>query len=191
MRIFSNFDTKFRNKVLARQRERFSDEYILVLTRSRYYFYFRVLAHLPLYFVLYVALFTSISYFFDAYRFWIILIVSIIFLIIFWIRIGHRFLKYLYDFTIITPKAVFTYKQKGILYSAVKEIPADRIRSIQVTRDTLLQNIFSYGVIDIHADYSKNFHIDEDNEPVFIIELTYLDDPLKVKNKISDICFQR
>ena len=191
MRIFSNFDTKFRQKVLARQQELFWSENILVLTRSKYHFYFRVLAHLPLYIIMYVSLFASIFYIFDSYEFLILLFATVIVLFIFWLRIWHRILKYLYDFTIITPKTIFTYKQKGILYSVMKEIPADRIRSIQVSRDSILQNVFSYGSISIHADYAENPHIEEDNESAFVIGLSYVDDPLKAKNRISDICFNK
>lgn len=43
MKILSNFDTQFREKFLARQKKRFSDEQILVLYRSRYHLYFRVI----------------------------------------------------------------------------------------------------------------------------------------------------
>lgn len=189
MRIFSNFDTRFRQKVLARQRERFSDDDILILTRSKYHLYFRILAHLPLYIIIYISLFLWVFYIFDNNEFWILLFISVIFFFIFWLRIGHRLLKYLYDFTIVTPSSIFTYKQKGILYSNMKEIPADRIRSIQVSRNTLAQNMFAYGSINIHADYAEDPHLEEDNESAFVIGLTYVDDPLKAKNKISDICF--
>jgi len=91
----------------------------------------------------------------------------------------------------VTPNTIFTYKQKGILYSVMKEIPADRIRSIQVSRNSFLENVFSFGSINIHADYAENPRLEEDNESAFVIGLTYVDDPLKAKNKISDICFHK
>ena len=191
MRIFSNFDTKFREKILARQQNVFWEKSILVLTRSRYHLYFRVLAHLPLYIILYVILFAWVVYLFNDYEFWIILFMTFVFAIILWLRLWHRLLKYLYDFTIVTPKTIFTYKQKGILYSIIKEIPAHRIRSIQVSRNTLPQNMFAYGSINIHADYAEDFNIWDDTESAFIIGLTYVDEPLKAKNRISDICFNK
>ncbi len=191
MKIFSNFDTKFREKVLARQRERFSDEQILVLQRSRYHLYFRVLLHLFGYIIFYSFFLVFLLYYLWEYEFLIASITTSVFLFVLWMRVGHKLLKYLYDFTIITPNSVFTYKQKGILYSVMKEIPADRIRSIQVSRNTFLENVFSYGSINIHADYAENPRFEEDNESAFVIGLTYVDDPLKAKNKISDICFQK
>lgn len=71
----------------------------------------------------------------------------------------------------------------------MKEIPASRIRSIQVTRDSLLENIFHYGSIEIQADYAENPHLHEDNESPSVIGLTFVDKPLEAKNKISDICY--
>lgn len=71
----------------------------------------------------------------------------------------------------------------------MKEIPSNRIRSIQVSRNSFLENVFSFGSINIHADYTENPHFEEDNESAFVIGLTYVDDPIKAKNVISDICF--
>lgn len=42
MKILSNFDTKFREKVLQKRKESCDERDILVIQRSRYYFMFRV-----------------------------------------------------------------------------------------------------------------------------------------------------
>lgn len=42
MKILSNFDTQFREKVLQKRKECFDEHDILVIQRSRYYFVFRV-----------------------------------------------------------------------------------------------------------------------------------------------------
>lgn len=188
MKILSNFDTQFREKFLARQKKRFSDEQILVLHRSRYHLYFRVIV--PFVFLYFLWILILLFVFQIGEKSWYIAGPFLLawFLLI-WFRVIHKLLKYLYDFTIITPVSVFTYKQKWILYSVMKEIPIDRIRSIQVERASLLENIFQYGSINIHTDYSENMHIGEDNESAFVIVLTYVDEPLKVKHHISDICF--
>ena len=188
MKILSNFDTQFREKFLARQKKRFSEEQILVLYRSRYHLYFRVI--LPGVFLYFLGMMILFIVFQIGEKSWYIAVPFILaWFLLFWFRVIHKLFKYLYDFTIITPVSVFTYKQKGILYSVMKEIPTDRIRSIQVERSTLLENVFQYGSINIHTDYSENMHIGEDDESAFVIGLTYVDDPLKVKNAISDICF--
>jgi len=81
----------------------------------------------------------------------------------------HRYLKYKYDFTIIDPIGVTTYKQKGILHSFLKQIPANRIRSIQICRNNILENVFSYGSLDILTDFTDNMHIGEDSEAPSVI----------------------
>lgn len=95
----------------------------------------------------------------------------------------------MYDFTFVDPQWVTTYKQKGILHSSLKQIPADRIRSIQFERNSLLENICGYWKIEIHTDFRENMRIGEEEEAPFVIGLTYVDKPYKVKSQISDICF--
>lgn len=51
--------------------------------------------------------------------------------------------------------------------------------------------MFHYGEIDIHVDYVEDPHIAEDNESAFVIGLTFVDEPMKAKNKITDICFEK
>ena len=84
---------------------------------------------------------------------------TLVWLIVVWFRIFHKLLKYLYDFTIVTPNGVTTYKQRGILHSTVKEIPAQRVKAIEISRTTLLGNIFGYGNVDIVADLVEKSHM--------------------------------
>ncbi|MCD5375371.1 hypothetical protein LR010_02910 [Candidatus Gracilibacteria bacterium] len=102
----------------------------------------------------------------------------------------HKFFKYRYDFTIVDPLGVTTYKQKGILHSFLKQIPANRIRSIQICRNSFLENVFGYGSLDILTDFTDNMHIGEEDEAPSVIGLTYVDTPYKEKNKITDLCFK-
>lgn len=113
-----------------------------------------------------------------------------VWLILTWFICGHRLLKFLYDFTIVDPTGITTYKQKGILHSNLKQIPSQRIRSLQIHRSSILENIFAYGKIEIHTDFTENMHIGEDNESPSVIALTFVDKPYKKKNKITDICFK-
>jgi uncharacterized membrane protein YdbT with pleckstrin-like domain len=109
--------------------------------------------------------------------------------IVAWFRVVHKLLKYLYDFTIVTPKGITTFKQKGILHSITKEIPAKRIKAIEISRTTLLGNIFRYGNVDIVADLSDVSQRDSDSEDSWVIGLTYVDYPYEVKERISKTCF--
>ena len=136
MRIFSNFDTKFKSKLIEKKQETYKKEDLIVITRSRYYFFFKVF--IP--FAILLALGVMILMFLQNYSInWYISIpLGIVWFLVVWFRIIHKWFKYCYDFTIIMPRGVVTYKQKGILHSYIKEIPANRIRSIQVSRNTFL-----------------------------------------------------
>lgn len=83
-----------------------------------------------------------------------------------------------------------TYKQKWILNSVSKEIPAKRIISIEVCRTNFLWNMFGYGHVDIVSDLSEHTHLWQDNEISSVIGMTYVDDAYEIKEKISDLCFR-
>lgn len=187
MKIFSNFDTNFKQKVLEKRRKSFSDSQIIVISRSKYYFFFRVV--FPFFIVLIIG--GVLLLFLKKYSInWYVSfpLITVWFLVL-WFRVVHKFLKYRYDFTIVDPLWVTTYKQKWILHSFLKQIPANRIRSIQICRNNILENIFSYGSLDILTDFTDNMHIGEENEAPSVIGMTYVDDPYEIKNQITDLCF--
>lgn len=188
MKIFSNFDTKFREKVLLKRKEKFQDDQILIIRRSKYYFVFRVF--IPFCILIW---FAAAVYVF----LWENNIINIIFYplvlvwcLVVWFRTGHKLLKYLYDFTIVDPQWVTTYKQKWILHCSLKQIPANRIRSIEIKRTNIFENVFSYGKVNILTDFMENMHIWEDSESPSVIWMTYVDDPYKVKIAVTDICYK-
>lgn len=188
MRIFSNFDTHFKDKILAKHRQTLDDSQIIVITRSRYYLVFRVL--FP--FALLLAIAVTTLMFLREYNItdYIFIPLILVWCIVVWFRIFHKLLKYLYDFTIVVPRGVVTYKQKGILHSTLKEIPAKRIRSIQVSRNAFLWNVFWFWSIDILTDFTDNMNIGEEDEAPSVIGLTYVDKPYKYKSRITDMCFK-
>ncbi len=187
MKILSNFDTKFLDKVLTKKKNVFSDDQILLIRRSKYHLFFVVIFHLILYLLL-LAIMYSFFLYIKVPNFIIVWWILVWFIVV-WFRVVHKFLKYKYDFTIVTPKWVMTYKQKWILNSVSKEIPARRIISIEVCRTNFLWNMFGYGHVDIVSDLSEHAHLWEDNEVASVIGMTYVDDAYEVKEKISDLCF--
>ncbi len=188
MKIFSNFDTQFRQKLLKKKKTQFPESDILLIRRSSYYFILWVF--FPFCILLGIA--GTIYVFLIPYPFFKLALfpLGLVWIIIVWVRIGHKCLKYFYDFTLVDPQWVTSYKQKGILHSHLKQIPAKRIRSIEFERSSLLENIFEYGKIDIHTDFTQDMHIGEDDESPSVIGLTYVDSPFKIKTRITDICFK-
>lgn len=188
MKIFSNFDTKFKEKLVRRKKTTFKEEDIIVIIRSKYYFFFQVLCP----FIVFLLLAIGVFIFLQKYNIsWYIAIALIlVWILVVWFKVVHKLLKYLYDFTVIVPRGIITYKQKGILFSYLKEIPANRVRSIQVSRNAFLGNVFWYGSVDLLTDFTDNMHIGEEDEAPSVIWMTYVDMPYKVKNKITDLCFK-
>ena len=189
MKIFSNFDTKFQEKLVQKKIERFWVEKILIVRRSKFHLFLRVL--LPAGIIILAMLVWNIYALYVPILFLGVIPFNIAMLLILWFRPWHRLLKHLYDFTVVDPHGVTTYKQNWFLHSTLKEIPAGRIRSIKFERSSFLWNVFWYGNIFIHTDFSEEMHIGEDNEVSFVIHLTYVDKPFKVKNQISELCFDQ
>lgn len=188
MKIFSNFDTGFRQKVVNKKLKSFTEAEIIVVTRSKYYLIFRVL--FPFFVV--SAIGGAALVFLNKYNIdWYVStpLIAVWFLVV-WFRIIHKLLKFRYDFTVVDPLGVTTYKQKWILRSFIKQIPANRIRSIQICRNNILENVFGYGSLDILTDFTDNMHIGEEDEAPSVIWMTYVDMPYRVKNKITDLCFK-
>lgn len=188
MKIFSNFDTGFKKKVVNKKLKSFQKSEVIVITRSKYYFIFRVF--LPFWFLLWLG-FLGLM-FLERYSISWYISVSLIcvWILVIWFQIIHRFLKFRYDFTVVDPLGVTTYKQKWILRSFLKQIPAKRIRSIQICRNTFLENIFEFGSVDLLTDFTDNMHIGEEDEAASVIGLTYVDNPYKIESKITDLCFK-
>ncbi len=188
MKIFSNFDTKFKERILQEKLARYTQESLFIIHRSRYYFILRVI--IPLFILFWIALAAYIFLWQHDWMKYARYPLAIVWILIVWFRPVHKLLKYFYDFTIVDPHGITTYKQKGILKNSLKQIPANRIRSIWMERNSFLENIFWYGSIVILTDFTENMKIgSEDDESPSAICLTYVDNPYATKSKITDICF--
>ncbi len=188
MKIFSNFDTQFKDKVISKRKTKFQDDEIMVVVRSKYYLLFRVILPMILYLIVWLVVLVFLGWYMGSNLVYVPLF--LVWLLVVWFRVVRKLLKYLYDFTIIDPLGITTYKQKGILHSFLKQIPANRIRSIEIERSNLLENIFSYWKVNILTDFMENMHIWEDWESPSVIGMTHVDDPYKIKTRITDICFR-
>lgn len=189
MKIFSNFDTKFQEHLIEEKRKNLGEWWeMFVIHRAKYYLYFKVIGHLLGYIAALLAMIIFLNYVQAFTSIYVILI--FVWCLIVWFRIIHKLLKYLYDFTLVSHKWIITYKQKGILQNQIKEIPAGRIKAIQVSRKGILANIFGYGFIDIIADLSSEANIGQDDEAPWVLGLTYVDSPFDMKTRISHCCFK-
>lgn len=190
MRIFSNFDTNYIHQAMAEQLEKYKKEEVFLIRRSRYFFLFYIFPHFIWYLIFLMLLQWAAGYFELNLYIWFFIFLA--WLVLIWFRIWYKYLKYICDFTIITPWWITTYKQKWILNSVLKEIPARRITAIETRRPTMLSNIFWFWTIDIIGDSDKWVidHSDDSVESPWILMLTYVNNPQDVKACISKICFR-
>jgi hypothetical protein len=61
---------------------------------------------------------------------WLIIIGDIIYLY----KLFNLYLDYKFDYTLVTPNGIVTYKQKGLFNSKMKNLPTSKIRSTQSYR---------------------------------------------------------
>lgn len=187
MKFFSNFNTRYGLEVLEENLQMYKTDDLLFLRRSKFYLFFHIIPYGIIYFIVLLCIFfVSISF---SLHILVFLCFFFMWLLIFWFQVVYKIFKYICDFTIITPWWITTYKQKGILHSVFKEIPANKIKAVEIFRPSLLWNIFGYGLVDIIADMNDSNYRDVDNEAPWIVGLSYVDNPHKVKSQISKVCF--
>lgn len=190
MKIFNNFDTKYKEKEKELAIKKYWIDNVYFLERNIFYFLINWL--IPFIFfgifavAVYLLAFKLQEY---TYLFWIIIIwISTISVILFY-KVFNIFIDYKYDFSIINPKWIFTYKQKWILRSDFKDLPAEKIRSIIASRNWLLWNIFWYGTVEIYTDLSLwSEKRDIWRSQAWKTKISYVYSPNKVRQKILNIC---
>ncbi len=94
------------------------------------------------------------------------------------------------DFCLVTPEEIMTYKQKWILKSSFKNIPINKLKSIQSKHNWIIWNILNFGNITILTDGwlgAANDKDPDDESWAWMIKLTYVHRPNRTKEKISTI----
>lgn len=185
MKIFNNFDTTFCETIFAKKVKEYWDDNVFVVKRSKFFWFFHGL--FPLIFIILLVLFWMFILFkYNLSEIYVYGFLIFSFIVL-WKVVLNKYLRYKFDFTIIDPKWIFTYKQDWFLNSSFKEISSNNIKSIQVVNNSIFGNIFWYGSIEIISDLIKEVNHDEDMSG--IISLDFVNSNYTVKEKISKICF--
>ncbi|MDD3301968.1 MAG: hypothetical protein PHN31_00290 [Candidatus Gracilibacteria bacterium] len=192
MKIFNNFDSKFKEKEYNEAIKNYGEENVLLVQRCIAYLIIKGWIPLFLYIILIIPIIIG-AYFLKTYTYVFRSIVTV--LSIFSLSVLYKFflvyLDYKYDFSIFTCKRIFTYKQEGLLNSDFKDLPAEKIRSIVSSRNGLIGNIFGYGSVEIYTD-GQGFMENEDEyherSHAGKTKLTYVYRPNKIRQRILRIC---
>jgi len=158
MRIFSNFDTKLRQKTFEEYQGKYGPENVLCFWRSMLYQIYKVI--IPLTFVLLITIFGLIFFYKrlgGGYFGYIVIAILIIDLVFFFPVIG-KFIDYKMDFIIVIPNCMIMYDQWGIFKRNVVTISAQSIKTITIKKSGLFYSMFDNGdlIILTEGDIAQN-----------------------------------
>lgn len=147
MRIFSNFDTKLRQKTFQEYQGKYGPENVLCFWRSKLYHIIKVT--LPLLLLISITVLGIIFFYrrlggdYFSYIITAIFIIDIVFLF----PVVGKYIDYKMDFIIVIPNSIMMYEQWGVLKRNVSTISSQSIKSITIKKSGLLYSIFDNGDI--------------------------------------------
>ncbi len=179
MKIFSNFDTSLKKRVLKEYQDKYGVENVLCFWRSRLYRAYK-------FFVPFVLLSLSTLFlwiFFyewlgDPYYWYGFLFLFVIF-IVFLIPLMGKYIDYKMDFIIVIPSYIVLYDQWWLFKKNVITINAQSVKSISVKKNGLLYSIFDNGDLVILTEWD----IEQNGE----IKLRRVPRPEKRRNQMVKV----
>lgn len=185
MKIFSSFDTNFKNEVIEREGKKYWRDSFMVVSYGRFYYLFFVL--IPWIFLVVwtiVYIFLMIYFAHLAWEMvWIYYLFLIFLLLILLLPALFRFIKkyidYILDFVVVNPYSMIYYNQEWIFNRKWRTVEVDKIKTVTVRKDTFMKSLFNYWSIVILTEWDDSW--------TWEINFHYIDDPDNIKTKIFDI----
>lgn len=179
MRIFSNFDTRLRQRIYEEYQSNYGIDNVLCFWRSTLYLYYRIL--IPLTFLVLATVFWLLFFYhrLDGTYLNYIIIIFVIIDIVFIFPIVGKYVDYIMDFIVVIPSSIMMYDQWGILKRNIHTISALSIKAISISKSWLLYSLFDNWDILILTEGDT----EHDGE----IRFRWIPDPEKKKNQIVKI----
>lgn len=179
MKIFSNFDTKLRQKTFEEYQESYGVDNVLCFWRSQLYLIYRVI--FPL---ISVSFFTILGLVFfyqrlDGNYFGYIITAITIVDVVFLFPVIGKYFDYKMDFIIVIPNSIMMYDQWGFFKRDVRTVSAQSIKTISINKSWLFYSMFDNGDIIILTEGDT----EHDGE----IKFRRIPKPEKRKNQIVKI----
>jgi len=186
MRILSSFDTNFANEVLEREKQIYWPEKVLLVTHGRFFYYFMILIPTIFFVLAIIIYFVSYFYFWSYipkdFRTLYYILGFVFFIIIFfplWFKILKRYIDYILDFIVVTPKALIYYNQEWILKRRWRTVDTDKIKTITVDKSWLLWSMFNFWSMIVLSEWDEQW--------AWEINFKFVDAPDELKLKILKI----
>lgn len=157
MKILSNFDTQLGKKLKEDYIAMFGEEKVVVIHRSKFYYY--VYIWMPT-FLFVVALLVAVYlvFMYAAEQTIARIAVLVVFVLIgfgMFTRLWPRYVDYKMDFLIVTPKEVIKYDQTWLFNRMVEKIHADKVKTITITKEWIVNSFFDIGTLIFLAEWDK------------------------------------
>ncbi len=182
MKIFSSFDTKLKWKYISGYIQEYWKDNIFVITRSKLYFYNKVILRIIYGILLHIFFATSIYYLLwkEAMLDYGIRL-GLLFWLIFYIVALENYIDYTMNYAVFTPDEAILVEQIGIFNRNIKSLDIKKIKSISTKKSNLFFSIFNDGIITILSDSS---------ESLWEIRFKYVHKPEYTKDKIHKIMME-
>ena len=163
MKFLSNFDTGLLEELITKYQHIHSVEHVLVIRRSKLFFWFNIIVPLSLLIVTLILISIGIwRDFGDETLYTVKAIGGSILAIGLMIKMGVALLKkyidYKMDFTIITPKEVIFYNQSGLTNRTTRIIDTDKIKTVSKSQSGFIKSFFNYGELVFLSEWDTGEH---------------------------------
>ena len=181
MKIFSNFDTKLRQKKLKEYQDRYGVDKVLLLDKSWLFLFVKVLPKI-IYFVA-IIIFTivvsnRIFWVGNKYTIYVLIGVFAVLLTFAWPVIKHV-IDYHMDFALITPQSLIMFNQTWFFKRDMATVDVDKIKTISVRKRYFLYSVFN--------NWDLIFLSEWDSDNFWEITLYFIPRPEEKKEKVSNI----
>lgn len=181
MKILSNFDTSLPDKLGKEYAEMFGEDMVIVIRKSRLYFYKYLWAPFALFALLLIFWMYALYVVNDAIMvevelvFWAVILMYILALCA---QVSSRRVSYKMDFLVVTPKEVIKYDQWWVFSRSTEKIHADKIKSMWIQKNWFFQSLLDIGEIHFLAEWDT-----EDGD----IMMEYIDALTSTEKKIRHV----
>lgn len=187
MRIFSSFDTKYKDIVVEKYIQEHGEDNILVLQRSQLFAWIYVYIPAVIYTTIYIAILYATFTWIQANTVtWIVTIIVTLMYIFAIVPIVKRYIDLRLDFTVVAPTWVYLYNQRGIFYRTMSALNIQNIRTINVQKSKLLYTIFDNGDI-IFLSEGPDAESWQSDYALWHAKIYYVSDPEAKKDRIQQI----
>ncbi len=186
MRIFSSFDTEFKNELLKKEQEKYGKDNVLLISHGKFYYYFYIIFPTILLFL------WVIAYYFILYSITSELnndmanavklfgyILMFMWFIPLALKLIKKYIDYVMDFVIVTPDTLIFYNQEWLFGRKWRTVDVEKIKTITVNKNGLLRSLFNFWSILILTEGAENGEWE--------INFAFVDDPDTVKFKVYEI----